>query len=275
MRHRSSIGVALATLLALVTATNPLDAQRIFHSTQAANLPTTETLRAGNLLFEISHRFLPPVSEGSDQLWGLDGPVYNRIGLSYGLADGLMLGIQRTNLEDNLELNAKVVVLESGTGPIAVNLGAMGGVAWNTDPVSTTVDDNEVQLYLQLLFDVLLSEELAVGLVPTYLRNPLLLDAEAETAFALGLHAQWYFADGVSLLGEWIFTEERDEPGRDALNDDAGTLGIEIETRGHFFKLLLTNQPRMNPTQFLAGAPASFETDELRLGFNITRLLPF
>jgi hypothetical protein len=274
MRHRSTIGVA-PILLALVATTSPLHAQRIFHSTQAANLPTTETVRAGNLLFEISHRFLPPVSEGADQLWGLDGPIWNRLGLSYGLADDVMIGVQRSNLEDNLELNAKIVVLEGGRAPLAVNLGAMGGVAWNTDPVSATAEDNEVQLYVQLLFDVLLAEELAVGLVPTYLRNPLIIDAEAESAFALGLHAQWYFGDGISLLGEWIFTEAREEPGRGALNDDAGTLGIEIETRGHFFKILLTNQPRMNPTQFLAGAPVPFEPDELRLGFNITRLLPF
>ena len=270
MRLRPFALLALVAVVPLGTRPIGADAQRVFHSTQAANLPTTETLRAGNLLVEISHRFLPPVSEGGDQLWGLDGPVYNRIGLSYAPTDGLLLGIQRTNLEDNVELNAKVTLLESGPAPLAMNLGAMGGVAWNTDPVSTTVDDNEMQAYAQLLLDVLLGEELAVGVVPTYLRNPRLLDPESEDAFALGLHAQWYLADGVSLLGEWIITEERE-----SLENDSGTLGIEIETRGHFFKLLLTNQPRMNPTQFLAGTPAPFELDEMRLGFNITRLLPF
>jgi hypothetical protein len=270
MRLRSTIILASVPLLLLATRPRAVDGQRVFHSPQAANLATTETLRAGNLLFEISHRFLPSVSEGADRLWGLDGPVYNRIGLSYAPADGLLLGIQRTNLEDNLELNAKITFLEAGTVPLAINLGAMGGVAWNTDPVSATVDDNEMQAYAQLLLNVLLVEELAVGVVPTYLRNPRLLDPESEETLSVGVHAQWYVADGVSLLGEWIVTEEREN-----LEHDSGTLGLEIETRGHFFKLLVTNQPRMNPTQFLAGTPYPFELDEMRFGFNITRLLPF
>ena len=52
----------------------------VFHSTQTANLPTAESLEAGEWLVEISHRFLPPVSDGSDSFWGLDGPIYNRLG---------------------------------------------------------------------------------------------------------------------------------------------------------------------------------------------------
>ena len=71
--------------LALV-APPALAGQRVFHSTQSANLPTTETLRGGNWLFEISHRFSPRISEGVGALWGLDGPVYNRLGLSFAPA---------------------------------------------------------------------------------------------------------------------------------------------------------------------------------------------
>jgi hypothetical protein len=31
----------------------------------------------------------------------------------------------------------------------------------------------------------------------------------------------------------------------------------------------------MNPSQYLAGTPTSFEPDAWRFGFNITRVLPF
>ena len=47
----------------------------VFHSTQSANLPTAATLAKGELLFEISHRFRPPISSGIGEFWGLDGPV--------------------------------------------------------------------------------------------------------------------------------------------------------------------------------------------------------
>jgi hypothetical protein len=60
---------------------------------------------------------------------------------------------------------------------------------------------------------------------------------------------------------------------RTDLEHDSGTFGIELETGGHFFKVLLTNQARMNPTQFLGGTPFNFEADQWRVAFNITRLL--
>ena len=69
---------------------------------------------------------------------------------------------------------------------------------------------------------------------------------------------------------EWIKSAPRSD-----LEFDSGTFGIELETGGHFFKILLTNQPRMNPTQFLGGTPFEFKADEWRVGFNVTRILAF
>ena len=73
-----------------------------------------------------------------------------------------------------------------------------------------------------------------------------------------------------SVLGEWIFSEERQ-----GLEHDTGTFGLVIDTRGHSFKIVVSNQTRMNATQVLSGTPNDFEADELRLGFNITRVLSF
>jgi hypothetical protein len=260
----------LVGLLAPIWAP-PAAAQQIFHSSQSANLPTTETLREGNWLFEISHRFVPPVSDGANALWGLDGPSIIRLGLSHSPMDGVLIGIQRTNADDNLELNAKAVVLEHSSEGFALDVGAMAGVAWNLGlfEVDGAVD-NESQLYAQMLVDAKLGSNLAVGVVPTWLRNPRLKDFDAANAFTLGLHGQAYLTRSVSLLGEWIFSERRAD-----LENDSGTFGIELQTRGHYFKLLVTNQYLMNPTQVLAGSPNPFELDQLRFGFNLTRLLPF
>lgn len=259
--------VALSVLLSAAPAT----AQQIFHSTQSANLQTTETLRSGNWLFEISHRFVPPFSDGFDALWGLDGPVFNRFGLSHSPADGILVGIQRTNLEDNLEFNVKAVVVEHRTEGFAVEVGVMTGIAWNTDVFEFGgAEDNESQFYGQLIVDAGFGEKFAVGIVPTYLRNPRLLDFDPANAFSLGVHGQAYLTDAMSVLAEWIFSESRQ-----GLENDGGTFGIELQTRGHFFKLLATNQTMMNPTQFLAGTGTPFDLDNLSFGFNITRLLPF
>lgn len=266
-KQRLIVCVGVALLISL-----PWQAQaQVFHSVQSANLPTAETLAEGTWLFEISHRFLPPVSDGASALWGLDGGGTIRLGLTYAVSDRAMLGVLRSNLDDNLEFNAKFGAYEGGSEALPFKIGVMAGVALNTDPfLIEGAEDNEAQLYGQLMINMLVGDRLAIGIVPTYLRNPRIRDLEAENAFALGLHGQVYVSRSVSFLAEWIVSEAQAENA-----NDGGTFGVDLETRGHFFKIVLTNQTRLNPTQFLAGTPFDFQPDEWRLGFNITRILPF
>lgn len=243
----------------------------VFHATQSANLPTAETLGRGEWLFEISHRFVPPVSGGADVLWGLDGPVVNRLGLAYAVSDRAMLGVLRSNLRDNLEMGGKVRILEGRGDGTAWMVALAGGVAWNTEvPDAPGFDGSETQAYAQGVADVRLGDRLALGLVPTVVRNPRIEDVERATALALGAHAQLHLSTVASVFAEWVATGSR--PGQE---HDPGTVGIELETGGHFFKLVLTNQTRMNPTQVMGGAPHPFTPRQLRLGFNVTRLLQF
>jgi hypothetical protein len=260
-----------AAVLSATAAQGASGQDRLFQSHQSANLATTETLRGGNWLFEISHRFAVPMSEGSKELWGIDGPAVIRLGLGFAPTDRVLLGIIRTNNEDNLELNGRARFLEASLGGTPVHLAAAVGGAWNTDPVlSEGAEDNEFQFYAQLVANALIADRLAVGLAPTYLRNPRIRDFETNNTSSLGVYGQWYLGGTFSLLGEWIFSEEIPD-----LEHDTGTFGLEIRTRGHHFKIVATNQPAINPTQHLAGSPYPFTLDELRLGFNITRLLPF
>jgi hypothetical protein len=170
--------------------------------------------------------------------------VINRLGLAYAASDRVMLGVQRSNRSDNLELNAKARVFEGGSDAVPVMIGLMGGIAWNTEaPTGARADDNESQQYAQLMFNTLLGERLAVEVVPTALRNPTIEDADSETVFVLGLHGQLYLSDKVSFLGEWIISEDRSghhDPDSNAQAHDSGSFGIEFETRGHFFKVVLS-----------------------------------
>jgi hypothetical protein len=258
------------TILLVFLLVRPAAAQDVFHSTQSANLPTAVVHPRGTLLFEISHRFGPAVSSGAESLWGLDGPAAIRLGLGYSASDRVALGVQRSNFQDNVELSAKARLWSAGPGAdLPVELAAMGGVAWNTQVTEVAgAEDNEMQAYAQLILNARVGDRLALGVVPSYLYNPRLLDFDEEHAFALGINGQLYATSSLSLLVEWLVSEER--PGQE---NDAGTFGVEIETRGHFFKLLLTNTLRPNATQFLGGTAIDFEPDEWRFGFNIQRRL--
>ena len=243
----------------------------VFHSSQSANLPTAETLLQGEWQFEISHRFLPPFSDGADALWGLDGPIFNRFGLAFAFHDRGMVTLQRTNLDDNLDLNVKVRVFEAGRGSTPVMLAVIGGMAWNGDaPLLLDGSTRAWQYYGQLTANVMLGGRFALGVVPSFLRNPRLNAEEAQNTFSVGILGQLYLFQHVSLLGEWNVSEE--QIGREY---DAGTFGVELETGGHFFKLMISNSVRLNPAQFITGSRFSFDPDEWRFGFNITRLLQF
>jgi hypothetical protein len=263
----------LVAMLGVSFAGSPAAAQgvTVFRSTQAANLPTAQTIRAGNFMFEISHRFVPPVSAGAAQLWGLDGPVFNRLGLAYAPTDRVMLGVLRSNLDGNLELNAKGRLLEGQFGGLRYQLGAMGGVAWNfnAQPLGG-VEDNEVQYYAQGIVNAAVGDRFALGVVPTAFRNPRIADVDPVNTVALGLHGQYWLSGGMSLIAEWNLSVESV-----AYAHDAVSLGIDMQTRGHVFKVLVSNQVRMNPTQFLVGTPYGYGGDDWRLGFNITRVLSF
>lgn len=275
MRHILSTAIALTLMVA-----PPAAAQEIFRSVQSATLPTAETLPGGSWLFEISHRFDLPVSDGVNALWGFDGPVRNRIGLGYAVTDRAAVGIVRTNLQDNVELNAKFVPVVVGSGGTVVRLGVMGGVAWNTAyTLAEGAEDNEMQAYAQVIVNAGFGDVLAVGIVPSYLHNRRVRDTDAEGAWAIGLNGQVNVTPSIGLLGEWIITEDGLDLGstvaQNIVSRDSGTFGVEIATRGHVFKIVLTNQPRMNQTQVLSGSTRDFAPDEWRPGFNITRILPF
>lgn len=283
--------VGLCAYVAGLTIPAAASAQNVFASTHSATLPTAAPVRAGVFLVEVSHRF-GHLSDGAGDLWGLDGFVLNRLGLAFAPLDRLTLGILRSNSTDNLELNARFAgpAFDAATG--AAEFAVQAGVAWNLQ--TDTVDDhgghqhyvlpggnagsagdderaeeNEMQAYAQVIANAMFAGRFALGVVPTVLWNPRILSHEPETTLSVGVNGQLYLDRTWSLIGEWIVSRSR--KGQEY---DSGSFGAEIRTGGHFFKLLVTNQHQMNPTQTLAGAAEDFlDTGSWRFGFNIERRL--
>ena len=294
---KTLIRQALLSLCAAVicaAAPAPASAQYVFASTQSATLPTAAGMDAGDILIEISHRF-GPLSDGASDLWGLDGFVLNRLGLAFAPHDRFAFGILRSNSMDNLELNARFAGLALNAATVPVEFAVQSGVAWNLQDEAgddhedhqhqvaggagsgtrsrddDAADANEMQAYAQVIANAMLADRLALGVVPTLLWNPRIQDHDPKATVSVGLNGQLYLDQRWSLFGEWIISEARTDQ-----EYDSGSFGVEIRTRGHFFKLVVTNQHQMNPTHTLAGAADDFlDPDSWRFGFNIQRTVRF
>jgi len=244
---------------------------RLFHSSQAVSLPTAETLGKRVLQFEISHRFFPRFSDGFDALYGLDGPVVMRLGLGYAPTDRSVITLARSNLGGNVDLQGKYELIRLRGSVLPVKAAFQAGVAWNTHkrPDRARGNARNFQYYAQVIVNTMFRKRLALGVVPSYLHNSDINSLKTENLFAVGLLAQLYLNHVFSVLAEWTPRVSGDA----AMENRPVSFGLELETGGHFFKIVATNSVYLNPSQYLAGTEYPFGARELRLGFLITRLL--
>ncbi|MER3329627.1 MAG: DUF5777 family beta-barrel protein, partial [Candidatus Kapaibacterium sp.] len=148
---------------------------QLFHSTYAYALPTAETLKQGDYLYGISHRFTTPVSSGFEQLFGIDGSVINMMNLGYGLTDDIFLNLGRSNKESQwwFETKYKAIEIRNETLPVLVSF--LGGVAYSSRP--TLVGGQELEsgrdwhFYGVAIINTLIAEKLGIGITPTFSYN--------------------------------------------------------------------------------------------------------
>ena len=229
---------------------------QLFHSTQSIVLPTTETLQKGDIEFEVSHRFIPTIADGSKELFGFDGPANIKLGLSYGITDDLLASISRTNIADNLELIFKYRIIGFENEILPVVIGIRGSGVWNTDPLNGKANNNNnFQYYAQLIINGMINKKLGVGIVPSYLYNSDIYSSSKKNSLTMGINIQYYISTFFSLIAEWNPTMA----GYRNLHDSI-SFGFELETGGHFFKIIATNNQKLNTSQFLAGSrPERFD----------------
>jgi len=244
---------------------------QLFRSGQAFSLPTAETLQKHNLQFEVAHRFFPPVHEGHS-LYGLDGPANIRLGLSFAVTNRLLVMAAVSNVNNNNDYGFKYKLPPILRGKVPVVMGLQGGLGWNTNVYGRIKGDSRnFQYYGQLIVNTMIRKRLGIGVVPSLLYNSIATnDSRTEHSLVIGSYIEYYFNPILGVLAEW-------SPVVDGTHREyqTGSFGIELNTGGHFFKILLTNSTWLNPTQYLAGSDYKFRSKDWRLGFAITRLFSF
>jgi hypothetical protein len=246
-----------------------------FKSTLVVNLESIENTHAGVLDFKVMHRF-GPVNEGWYEFYGLDQAT-TRLAFKYGITDRLELGIGRSTLNKNFDGSLKWRILWQSTGakimPLSLSFYTVASYKSiqypENDPREVYRVDN-FNYSFQFLLARKFNEKITFQLVPSMVhRNIVATSAEKNDVFSLGFGGRVKLTNRLSINLEYYynFPDQLAEIYTDPLS-----IGLDIETGGHVFQLLLTNAKGMVTDAALTETTGKWSEGDIRFGFNISRV---
>jgi hypothetical protein len=247
-----------------------------FKSTRIMNGHSIERMHPGQLDFRISHRF-GTLNSGAYNLWGLDQANIH-FSLEYGILNWLMIGVGRGTYEKTFDGFAKFTILRQSTGAkeMPVSLSAFSSVAINslkwTDTERTNYFSSRLSYVAQVLVARKFSSSLSFQLTPSYVhRNMVPTELDPNDLFALGAGGRMKLSKRVSLNAEYyLLANPKDYMSQQIYNPLS--VGVDIETGGHVFQIILTNSLAMIEKGFIGETTGSWSKGDIHLGFNISRV---
>ena len=251
------------TGMSLLDDTEPVreKVQNAFKTSKIINLQSMEVTDAGVMDMKINHRF-GAINQGAYEAFGLDNAVV-RIGAEYGLVPNLSLNFGRSSLDKLLDAGLKYRFMHQTTDnkkPLSMLL--YGGWA--------RVGGQSVQSRYwytgQLIIGRKMTDKLSVQLVPSVVIAP------SGQTYALGMGFRQKLTQRTTFNMEYIPVLIKPE-GRSTNNYyNSLSVGVDIETGGHVFQLHFTNSSGMAEPQFIAQNTGTWTKQEIRFGFNISRV---
>jgi hypothetical protein len=249
----------------LVTAT--------FKSTRVMNGHSTERMLPGQLDFRVSHRF-GRLNSGGYNFFGLDESNI-RLGFEYGLFRWLMVGIGRASFEKTFDGFAKFSLLRQSASEKPVSVSLLTSAALRTIRFPQPDEDyltSRMAYTTQLIVARKLNDVFSVQLAPTYIhKNFPSSSFDQINFFAVGAGARIRVSDLLSINGEYYYlTESGTYLNQQVYNPLS--IGVDIETGGHVFQLILTNSRGMTEKSFISETTGRWGRGEVHFGFNISRI---
>ena len=227
--------------------------------TRLVNSATPFTIGNRRLEVLFTHRFRQPVNDStSHDLWGLDSGSDVGIGLALGATPHFDVSFYRASFQEDFELAAKFLFLEQAARvPATISLRA------GADLLRRAGVEDSNRPFVQLLLARRLAPGVNLLVSPSWVADtPLLADA---FNVPIGLT--------FPLPGERLIELEYVPANRDLDTSNAAWhVAVSKALGGHIFEILVGNSRATTVDQILGGdSAAGFETDDVRLGFNIVR----
>ncbi|QIA06489.1 DUF5777 family beta-barrel protein [Draconibacterium halophilum] len=241
--------------------------ENAFQGTRVVNGQSANLADDGDLLLLIQHRF-GDISGGLYELFGLD-VASMRLGFEYGLGNNLNLGVGRSTWLKTYDAFAKYrLVQQKSDFPLSAVLSVGGSVPTIRDyfPEASDNFSDKLSWNAQLHLSKTMGN-FALHLSPGFLETGYIYGlGENLSVFTLGTAAAVRISKKVSANLEYLVPFSSEISG-----DNALSLGVDIDTGGHLFQLVLSNNNRMYHQAVYTNSTGSWADGNLYFGFNLIR----
>jgi hypothetical protein len=247
-----------------------------FKSTRIINGHSIERMQAGQLDVRIHHRF-GELNMGAYNLWGLD-QANMHLGLEYGITNWLMVGVGRGTYEKAYDGFLKFSLLRQSKGarnmPVSVSL--FTSTAYNSLKMELPGPVNEwdrMSYVAQLLVARKFNERFSLEINPTYIhQNMVPTEMDPNDLFSAGAGLRFKLTKRFSFNAEYYYVIPPLHDYRTTKTYNSLSLGVDIETGGHVFTIMLTNSTPIIEKGFIGETTSQWQNGGIRLGFNISRV---
>jgi hypothetical protein len=251
---------------------------KTFKSTRVINFQTVETSGEKVLDFTISHRF-GPINSGSYESYGIDGGASIRLGLDYSPTSRLMFGLGRSSYQKMFDGYAKYRLLrqtkESGM-PISLSLFSgvycigMKDLAKDNNGYDKYQHfDSRLSFVHQIIVARKFGEQFSLEIAPWFVHcNQVDVITDLNDMYGVSAAMRFKFSKKFGVTGEYSYRINK--YSRNDYYNSMG-IGLELQTAGHIFQVLLTNSIGLAESQYLPYTNNRWTNAGIRLGFNIGR----
>ena len=245
-----------------------------FKGTRVVNAQSLEIPKPKILQFMIQHRF-GSIENGFYDLFGMDYATI-RFDFHYGLTDRISFGVGRSSLDKIYDMFLKTKLLRQTSGsksfPFSVLFYSDIGIDTKRKPeIYPSVKDNFSNrlLYVnQLIIGRKFSRNLSLEILPTLVhRNLVPTNDDDHDQASIGIAGRFKLSNRISINADYFIPiGDRNENYKNSL-----AVGVDYETGGHVFQVMLANAQGPYEYTFIENASGDFSSGTLYLGFNISR----
>ena len=245
-----------------------------FKALQVVNMQSTKTPAKHELYMIVSHRFGALGGENVDffdNFFGMDKAT-TKLGFIYGINDWLSLGISRQNPK-LYELTGKYrFAVQSDKMPLTM-------VGYHSVNINTALKEatypnikfnDKLSYTSQLLLSRMVTDKLSLQLSGIWVHKNLIdVTTEKKDEQIVAAGGRFKISNRVSINGEYGY---RINPSSTKSYYNPVSLGVDIDTGGHVFQLLLSNSQKMSEVGYYTNTAGNIGEGGIFFGFNMYRV---